>query len=295
MKKNKLLLGFMTTVLGLTLVACGSKQTSSESNPKKTEKVTIVGSTALQPLVEKAASQFESDHPGANITVQGGGSGTGLSQVQSGAVQIGNSDIFAEQQSGIKPKQLVDHQVAVVGMVPVVHPGVGVKDISMEQLRQIMTGKVTNWKQVGGKDQKITVINRAQGSGTRATFENAVFKAGDKALNAQEQDSNGTVQKIVAQTPGAISYLAFSYVNDDLQELAIDHVKPTYKNVATNQWKIWSYEHMYTKGQPKGTAKALLKYVLSDKVQKGLLDKLGYYSVHQMQVKMNPDGKVVQK
>lgn len=281
-------------ILGLILGGCSSNS-SKQSSDAKDNKITIVGSTALQPLIEKAAAQFQNDHPKASITVQGGGSGTGLSQVQSGAVQVGNSDIFAEQQSGIHADKLVDHKVAVVGMTPVVNKNIGVKNITLEQLRRIFTGKITNWKELGGKDEKITVINRAKGSGTRATFENAVLKKGDQPVNSQEQDSNGTVQKIVSQTPGAISYLAFSYVNSDLQELTLDNVQPTYKNVANNKWKIWSYEHMYTKGQPKGTAKALIKYVLSPTVQKELLPKLGYYSVSKMQVKMAADGQVSPK
>lgn len=299
MKKTKFATLAVATLglFGLVLGGCssnsGSKDSSSSSSSK--EKITIVGSTALQPLIEKASSQFQNDNPGANITVQGGGSGTGLSQVQSGAVQVGNSDIFAEQQEGIHPEKLSDHKVAVVGMTPVVNKDVGVKNISMDQLRQIFTGNITNWKDVGGKDEKISVINRAKGSGTRATFENAVLQEGDKPVNAQEQDSNGTVQKIVAQTPGAISYLAFSYVNKDLQELSIDNVKPDYSNVSTNKWKIWSYEHMYTKGKAKGTAKKLIDYVLSKDVQKGLVSKLGYYSVHNMKVTMDPDGQVKDK
>ncbi|GBG94244.1 phosphate ABC transporter substrate-binding protein [Ligilactobacillus salitolerans] len=287
------------TVVGLSgifLAACGSnsKDSSSSSNDAS-GKVTAVGSTALQPLVEKASSQFKTDNPKANLTVQGGGSGTGLSQVQSGAVQIGNSDIFAEQQEGIHPDKLVDHKVAVVGMAPVVNKDVGVKNVTMDQLRQIFTGKITNWKQLGGKNEKISVINRAKGSGTRATFENAVLQQDDKPVEAQEQDSNGTVQKVVAQTPGSISYLAFAYVNKDLQELSIDHVQPNYKNVSTNKWKIWSYEHMYTKGQPKGLTKKFINYVLSDSVQKSLVSKLGYYSINGMKVKMGSDGQVESK
>ncbi|GAX06755.1 phosphate ABC transporter substrate-binding protein [Secundilactobacillus pentosiphilus] len=248
--------------------------------------MTAVGSTALQPLVEQAAQDYQASNKKVNLTVQGGGSGTGLSQVQQGAVQIGNSDIFAEQSSGIKANKLVDHKVAVVGMTPVVNPSTGVTNISMAQLRDIFTGKITNWKQVGGKDQKISVINRAQGSGTRATFESAVLE-GKKAVTSQEQDSNGTVQKLVSSTPGAISYLAFSYVNDKVKALSIGNVKPTDKNVTTNKWTIWSYEHMYTKGQPNKATEGFLKYMNSGKVQNSLVHKLGYISIHDMKVTKN--------
>lgn len=287
----------MVVTLGtlvLALAACGSSSSSSDSNKNDSGKITAVGSTALQPLVEQAATDYQSSHPKLNITVQGGGSGTGLSQVQEGSVQIGNSDIFAEQQPGIKADKLTDHQVAVVGMTPVVNKGVGVKNLSMDQLKQIFTGKSTNWKDVGGKDQKIVVINRAQGSGTRATFEGAVL-GGETAVKSQEQDSNGTVQKIVSSTPGAISYLAFSYVNNQLKAVSVDNVKPTAKNVEDNSWKIWSYEHMYTQKNAKKNTTDFIKYMKSDKVQNGLVKKLGYISISNMQVKKDANNNVTTK
>ncbi|WP_461242736.1 phosphate ABC transporter substrate-binding protein [Secundilactobacillus muriivasis] len=283
------------SVAGLLLGGCGnsnSSKKSSESDKTPTTKITAVGSTALQPLVEQAAQDYQAQNKGVNLTVQGGGSGTGLSQVQQGAVQIGNSDIFAEQQSGVKAKELVDHKVAVVGMAPVINKDVNVTNVTMAQLRDIFTGKITNWKDVGGKDQKISVVNRAQGSGTRATFEAAVL-AGKKAMTAQEQDSNGTVQKIVSSTPGAISYLAFSYVNKaGVKPLSIDNVKPTDANVTTNKWTIWSYEHMYTKGEPNAATAKFLKYMASSKVQTGLVKKLGYISIHDMKVTKNAQNVV---
>ncbi|GAW99040.1 phosphate ABC transporter substrate-binding protein [Secundilactobacillus mixtipabuli] len=278
------------SLAGLLLGGCGSKSSqksaSDSTKAAKVTKITAVGSTALQPLVEQAAQDYQASNKNVNLTVQGGGSGTGLSQVQQGAVQVGNSDIFAEQSSGIKADKLVDHKVAVVGMTPVVNPETGVTNLSMAQLRDIFTGKITNWNQVGGKNQKISVINRAQGSGTRATFEGAVLE-GKKAITSQEQDSNGTVQKLVATTPGAISYLAFSYVNDKVKAVSIDHVKPTDANVTTNKWTIWSYEHMYTKGQPNKATAGFLKYMNSSKVQGSLVKKLGYISIHDMKVTKN--------
>lgn len=164
----------------------------------------------------------------------------------------------------------------------------------MKQLREIFTGKITNWKQVGGKNQKITVVNRAQGSGTRATFESAVLD-GKQAVKSQEQDSNGTVQKIVASTPGAISYLAFSYVNTKIKALSVDNVEPKDKNVENNSWKIWSYEHMYTQKDPKKITVNFIKYMKSNKVQNGLLKKLGYISISNMKVQKDSNNKVTNK
>lgn len=257
------------------------------------ESITAVGSSALQPLVETAAESFQANHPGRFINVQGGGSGTGLSQVQAGAVEIGNSDVFAEEKSGIDASALVDHQVATVGITPIVNQKVGLTNISMTDLRRVFLGEVTNWQEIGGNDLAIVLLNRASGSGTRNTFERWVLQ-GETAKQSQEQDSTGMVRQIVADTPGAISYLAFSYVNEAVDVLSIDGVAPTDENVMTNEWVIWSYEHMYTKGEPTGLTKDFIEYILSDDVQTNIVGKLGYIPVSKMKVQRDWQGNVVE-
>lgn len=256
------------------------------------QKITIVGSSALQPLIEQAGNDYHLAHLDSNIVVQGGGSGTGLSQVQAGAVQVGTSDVFAETQKGIDEKKLKDYQVAIVGIVPIANKGVGVKNLTNQQLADIFTGKIKNWRQVGGKNLSIIVINRSRGSGTRTTFEDLILKGKD-AINSQEQDSNGTVKKIVNSTPGTISYISFPYANDEnIQKISINHVQPVNKNIPTNKWPLWSYEHMYTKGEPNKATAAFIKYVLSKKVQKDLVPKIGYLSIHEMKVYRDSQNKI---
>lgn len=287
MRKSRWIAGLL--LIGLIILGGWAYQTRQVNKSNMT--ITAVGSTALQPLVEAAGEDYSTQHLGTFINVQGGGTGTGLSQVQEGAVDIGNADVFAEEQSGIHADRLKDHRVAVVGITPIVNRSTGVKRLTTRQLIDIFTGRVKNWSQVGGHNQKIVILNRAQGSGTRATFERFGLH-GRRSVAAQEQDSSGMVRQIVATTPGAVSYVGFSYVDKTVQEITLNGVKPTNQNVEQNRWPIWSYEHMYTGLEPQPLAKKFIRYIQSKKIQDTLVERLGYISMSDMKVTRDGKGNI---
>ncbi|MNH82598.1 Phosphate-binding protein PstS 1 precursor [compost metagenome] len=307
MKLKKLLLLTLTLAFAVSLAACGNKDntsgttTTDNTNAGKTETATLSGSilasgsTALQPLVEQVSKKFMDKNTGVSVQVQGGGSGTGLTQVSGGQVQIGNSDVFASEKmkDAAAAKELVDHQVAVVAIAAVVNPEVGVTNLTKQQLVDIFTGKITNWKEVKGKDQAIVIVNRPSSSGTRATFEK--FALGTKTEDLKgsiQEDSSGTVKKLITETPGAIGYLALSYLDDKVKAVQYEGVDATVDNVVSGKYPVWAYEHMYTKGEPDATTKAFLDYFMTDEVQNGDVVELGYIPANKMQVKRDEAGNV---
>jgi phosphate transport system substrate-binding protein len=242
--------------------------------------ITAVGSTALLPLVKQSATEYESKHSGVKISVSGGGSLVGVSQVAAGAVDIGDSDVLAPAGTS----GLVDHKVAVVGFAIITHPGVGVNNVRAAQVRDIFSGKIKNWKEVGGKDQPIVIVNRPRSSGTRKVFTKTFM--GDTPIDESglTEDASGTVVTTVGQTPGAVSYLAFGYEGSKVSELKVDGVAPTVDNVRSGKWPMWSYEHMFTKGEAKPDVANFIKYVADNSP---VLDQFHYIQISSMKVAEN--------
>jgi len=247
---------------------------------------------------EAAAEKFMDANPDVSVSGSGNGSGKGLTAVAAGTVTIGNSDVFAETKlEADQVKNLVDHDVAVVGMGPVVSKNVTVDDLSLEQLKGIFSGQITNWKEVGGDDATIVVLNRKAGSGTRATFEAAVF--GDEANDFKgdaELDKSGDVQTQMASTDNAISYLDFSHFDDSkFNAIKVEGVEPKSANVTDDSFKIWATEHMYCSKDADEATTAFLEFMLSDDVQGKLVEEQGFIPVSAMKVVKDASGKVSAK
>jgi phosphate transport system substrate-binding protein len=251
------------------------------------------GSSALQPLVNAAKETFETANKGISVEVSAGGSKKGISDVASGAVQIGNSDIFAPDDL---KSQLVDHKVAVAGFAAMANKGPyndKVTAIGLPDLARVFSGALTNWKELGGTSQAIVVINRAPGSGTRAVFGNIVL-GGDKFVEGQTEDNSGALVTKLKQTAGAISYLALSFKDPDLKTFGIKSdaglIEPGPESISSGAYPIWSYEHMYTKGEATGASKLVLDYIASADFQEHVLPTVkGFIAVTQMKVSRDKD------
>ncbi|MDU2064814.1 MAG: phosphate ABC transporter substrate-binding protein [Sporomusaceae bacterium] len=280
--KSKFLTAAITLMLGASLIAgCGGGSDKAKAATDEIQgTVTASGSTALLPLLKPAQEEFQKKYSKVTVNIAGGGSFTGLNQVAAGSVNIGNSDVVFTAE--YKDKGLVDHQVAVAPFVFIANTDVSVENLTAQQYIDIMTGKVTNWKDVGGKDAKITLIHRAKSSGSRATISEVVLKGAEFTDNAVIQDSNGAVRSAIASTPGSIGYVDAAYVDQTVKALSFNGTKYSPDAVINGQYPVFAYEHMYTKGEATGAVKAFLDYVLSKEFQDTYIEKNGFIPMTKM-------------
>lgn len=286
-KMKKLLsIGAVVASTAVLLTGCGGggQQAASSSSSGAAQeisgKISASGSTALLPLLKPAQEAFQDKYEKVTVNIAGGGSFTGMNQVSEGAVQIGNSDVNLPDE--YKDKGLVDHKVVVEPFVFIVDKDNKVDNITKQQAIDILTGKITNWKEVGGADQKITLIHRAKSSGSRATIADVVLKGAAFTDDAVIQDSNGAVRAAIASTPGSIGYVDAPYADDSVKVLKFDGVEYSPQNIIDGKYPIYGYGHMYTKGEPTGAVKAFIDYILSDEFQNSQVEKLGFIPISKM-------------
>ena len=248
--------------------------------------VTVMGSTALGPIMKKAAEDFMKSNPGVQIAVSGGGSMTGLNQVASGGCHIGISDVFAtpdQDRAGLK-----NHNIVVQPFTLIAHPGVGVTNLSAQQAEQIFTGRIGNWKEVGGKDQKIVRVIRPESSGTRAVQKKAILNDHDFTKDVLIQDSTGAVVTAVATMPGAISFVELEHLEKNkarVAGIAYNGVACSNDAVKAGKYPVFSFGHAYTNPgkltdpKVKQAVEAFLAFVLSPAFQQNAVLKAGYLPV----------------
>lgn len=262
----------------LLLASCAGSNTQELSGH-----LLVVGSTALQPLASAARDLFQKQYPLVHIDVEGGGSLQGLAAVTSHKADIGNSDVYADPAIYPDPN-LTDHIICVIPFTMVVNPQIHITSLTSQQIIDIFsTGKIHNWSQLGGPDVAIVPVVRPQTSGTRATFRKYILGGRDEKGKLLKTDSSTTVRDTVAQTPGAIGYLALSVLDSSVHSVAIDNYMPTHENIANGHYAYWSYEHMYTLGDSNVLLSKFLDFMLTVPAQK-LAAQLGYIPIGEMKI-----------
>jgi len=265
--------------LAVSLTAGGASVASAASSLKG--KIVINGSSALLPLTLQAKSEFQKLNPKVKISASAVSSIAGPQSVRKGIADIGAVDWDASTDvPGFKKFDgQVANPVAVTVFAAVVNKNVGVDNLTTKQLQDIFSGKVTNWKDVGGSDASIVVVNRKFGSGTRVNFQLKALAGQDfmsKGDNYKETGSSGDMKTAIETTPNAIGYIDLPYVTDKMKALSINGAAPTEKNVLNGTYKVWGIGYFMTKGQPTGATKAFIEYIQSAKFQNGSLKKLKF-------------------
>lgn len=247
------------------------------------EEIIMAGSTTVLPIAQKTAEVYMAKHPTVKITVRGGGSGVGIASLIDKTCDIANSsrpikdkEIQTASGKGVKPKANV---IALDGIAVVVHPSNTISHLTGDQVKDIYTGKINNWSEVGGPNMKIVVVSRDSASGTFESFNELALKGAKVRPDALMQASNQAVATTVAQTPGAIGYVGLGYLTSSIKALAIDGITPSKETILARKYKYARPLFMYTDGEPKGEVKKLLDFILGKEGQK-LIEEVGFIGLH---------------
>ena len=238
-KKLKLMVGaLLVTMVGATFVGCGSNGSSDNNTAsnKDATTISISGSTSIGPLMEKIQEKYEEENSGVTLEIQQNGSGAGIKDVISGISEIGMSSRELKDDEKTSVQGTI---VAYDGIALLVNPENPVKNISLEDVKKIYTGEITNWKELGGDDSTIVVVSREEGSGTRDAFQEIVGYESEELLkDATISDGSGAVKTTVAGNKNAIGFASFEYIDNTVAALNIDDVEPTADNVKSGSYKI---------------------------------------------------------
>jgi phosphate transport system substrate-binding protein len=259
----------------MSLTACGDSSTKSSEGT-----LTVAGSTTVLPIAEMAAEGFE-EQTGTNVLVSGLGSSSGIEAVINGTADIASSsrDLTEEESE----HDLVSTVIAHDGIAIIVNDANPVRSITLDQLRDIYAGKITNWSELGGPDMAIELVNRDEASGTREAFSSIVMRGEEFDNSAAVLPGTGQVRDVVSRSVGAIGYISIGFVNSDYATttvscLSVDGVDPTEENVKNGSYPISRDLYFFTNGDPTGVAYDYISYVTSDEMAQTIIDA-GYIPV----------------
>jgi len=251
----------------------------SQEPAVSSETITIAGSTTIQPLAELFAEEFMAKNSNVRVDVQGGGSSVGVKAAGQKTADIGMASREIKDSEMTEFPEIKVFVIARDGIAIVANADVAVDNLTIEQIKGIFGGTITNWKEVGGADANIIVVSREEGSGTRSAFEEMVL--GEEVLMTETailQPSNGSIRTTVSTTPNAVGYLSFGYLDDTVKAISVEGVAPTEENASNGTYPVVRPLNMITFGEPQGIVKSFLDYILSDMGQ-GIVANEGYLPV----------------
>lgn len=257
---------FKSSVIRLLL--CSAFVFASHSQATELDKfdglsgtVNIAGGTAHIPVMKQAAKSIMKANRHIKITIAGGGSGVGAQQVAKGLVDIGNTG------RPLKPSEakhgLISLPFAIDGVAAIINPANPVGGLSTQQVIDIFSGKITNWKQLGGEDRAINVFTRDEASGTRAVFSKKLLNNIPLVSHANVVPSNGAMKTAIARDPAAIGYTSVGYIDQTVKAPDLDNIHPSNEACASGEYPIVRKLYMNTKGEPQGLTKAFIDYIFS--------------------------------
>jgi phosphate transport system substrate-binding protein len=246
------------------------------------QKLTIQGSTTVLPIAQSAAEVYMDNNPDADITVRGGGSGTGIAALIDGATDIADAsrpmktkEIKTARERGVNP---VAHVIARDGIAVIVHPDNSINELTIDQLKSIYTGGISRWDKVGSNAGTIVVVSRDAASGTFETFNELALGNAKLTDSALMLASNLEVARVVAQTPNAIGYVGLGYLSDEIKAVKVNGIYPSGTTVRDESYPLARPLFMYTNGNPKGLAKGFVDFVMSKEGQ-DLVTEAGFVPV----------------
>lgn len=263
-KKIKIVVSaLLVGIVGMGLTACGNG--SSKENGSKTT-ISISGSTSVGPLMDKIAEKYEESNTNILIEVQQTGSSAGIKDTINGVNEIGMASRELKESEASEVNGTV---IAYDGIALIVNKANKVQNITKDQIKDIYTGKITNWKELGGNDAPIVVVSREEGSGTRDAFQELIdYTSEDLTKDATICDGNGNVKSTVVSNENAIGFVSFEYLTDDINSLKIDGVEPNAENVKAKTYKLSRPFIITTKeGNVSEAGKAFIDYILGENGQ----------------------------
>ncbi len=293
---NRYLLFFTTLVAMLFMTSCGPASSAEAASDSQETYIENKGSDTIVNLALAWAEKYQGDHPNVRISVTGGGSGTGIASLINGTVGIANAsrqikseEIEQAKSNGVDP---VEHIIARDAIAVIVNPENPVSQLTLKQISDIYSGKISNWSEVGGEDRPIVRLSRETNSGTHVYFLEMVLRLSskeDKTLFSMDTlllpSSEGIIAE-VRQNPNAIGYDGLGYVPKDLKMIAIAeeeggaYVLPSIPTVNDKTYPIARDLYMYTDGQPEGLLKEYLDWIMSSEAQE-IVAELGFVPVNQ--------------